>query len=217
MLGLQIAWRTVFVIEYLGPLLIHPILYLTLTDSRPSFLQTLTLALVLIHFGKRELEILLVHRFSAASMPVFNLFKNSGHYWFLSGLNMAYWVYYPGANIAQGSNPYITSTGLVLFIVGEVGNLIDHLILRNLRSAGGTERGIPEGLGFDLVTCPNYMFESVAWLGIIMISWSLSTVLFVVVALIQMAIWAQKKEAKYRREFGAKYRRKRYTVIPGVI
>ena len=28
-------------------------------------------------------------------MPAFNIFKNSGHYWILSGFNLAYFIYGP--------------------------------------------------------------------------------------------------------------------------
>ena len=129
---------------------------------------------------------------------------------------MAYWIYRPGSSAAGESNPIITYTGLALFIIGELGNLSDHITLRNLRSSGSTERGIPQGLGFSLVTCPNYMFETVAWIGISMITWSLSTVIFAVAAVGQMAAWASKKEARYRKEFGAKYQRKRYAMLPGI-
>jgi very-long-chain enoyl-CoA reductase len=203
-------------VEYLGPLLIHPILYTILPSPQPSYLQTLTLVLVMVHFIKRELETLFIHRFSAATMPAFNIFRNSAHYWLLSGLNMAYWIYIPTAAAAGESNRYITVLGIVLFLVGELGNLSNHITLRNLRSSGGTERGIPHGLGFGLVTCPNYMFEAIAWAGIALISWSLSTVIFAAAAIGQMAVWANKKESKYRREFGEEYQRKRYTMIPGV-
>ncbi|KAH0267571.1 hypothetical protein KCU84_g20719, partial [Aureobasidium melanogenum] len=97
------------------------------------------------------------------------------------------------------------------------GNLNTHYVLRNLRSTGGTERGIPKGLGFGLVTCPNYMFEAVAWIGIWLASWSLSTGLFVVVAVGQMAVWAKKKERRYRKEFGDKYQKKRFSMLPGLV
>lgn len=127
---------------------------------------------------------------------------------------MAYWTYRSSAPAAKESNPYITYVGLALFAIGEIGNLVDHVTLRNLRSAGGTERGIPQGLGFSWVTCPNYMFETIAWTGITMVSWSLSTVLFAIVAVAQMGIWAKKKESTYRREFGGKYQRKRYAMLP---
>lgn len=127
---------------------------------------------------------------------------------------MAYWIYRPSAPAAQESNPYITIMGLALFVIGELGNLSDHITLRNLRPAGGTERGIPQGLGFSWVTCPNYMFETIAWTGIAMVSWSLSTVLFAVAAIVQMGIWAKKKESSYRRDFGGKYHRKRYAMLP---
>lgn len=214
--GPQIAWQTVFLFEYLGPLLIHPVLYYLLPSPQASYLQTLTFALVIIHFIKRELETIFIHRFSAATMPAFNIFRNSAYYWLLSGVNMAYWIYIPTAAAARESNPYVTYLGLALFVVGELGNLSNHITLRNLRSSGGAERGIPHGLGFDLVTCPNYMFETLAWAGIVMISWSLSTVVFAVAAIGQMAAWAKKKETKYRKEFGGKYQSKSYTMIPGI-
>lgn len=150
-------------------------------------------------------------------MPFTNVFKNSGHYWVFGGVVIAYWVYNPKAPTAQAYNSLVIYTALAFFIVGELGNLSTHLTLRGLRSTGGTERGIPKGLGFGLVTCPNYMFETVAWIGIWMMTWSLSTGFFVIIAVGQMALWAKKKEARYRKEFGDKYQRKSFAMIPGVL
>jgi very-long-chain enoyl-CoA reductase len=31
-----------------------------------------------------------------------------------------------------------------------------------------------------------------------------------------MASWAAKKERRYRKEFGDKYKRKRFVIIPGI-
>lgn len=45
----------------------------------------------------------------------------------------------------------------------ELLNLNAHLVLRSLRPAGTTKRGIPYGFGFGLVSCPNYLFETLAW------------------------------------------------------
>ena len=88
-----------------------------------------------------------------------------------------------------------------------------------LRSQGGNERGIPVSGVFRIVpvTCPNYFFETIAWVGILLANRSLSTALFAVVAVGQMAVWAKKKEARYRKEFGAKYQKKRFAMLPGVI
>ncbi|KAJ9623628.1 3-oxo-5a-steroid 4- dehydrogenase [Taxawa tesnikishii (nom. ined.)] len=179
-------------------------------------LQTLSCVLITLHFLKREYETLFVHRFSNATMPARNIFKNSAHYWILAGANIAYWCYSPTAPTAQHSNPLITYPGITLFYIGELGNLSTHYTLRGLRSTGGTERGIPKGLGFDLVTCPNYMFETIAWIGIWLVTWSLSTGIFTVVAVGQMALWAKKKESRYRKEFGDKYSKKRFAIIPGL-
>ncbi|KAL8825511.1 MAG: hypothetical protein Q9170_007764 [Blastenia crenularia] len=142
-------------------------------------------------------------------MPLFNLFKNSAHYWVLAGLNIAFFTYRPSSPAAGESNPWITWPSVVLYLIGELGNLNAHIVLRDLRSKNGNERGIPKGLGFGLVTCPNYMFESLAWLGIAGVTWSWSSVLFAAVAIGQMGIWAGKREGRYKREFGKEYARKR--------
>ncbi|CBX92962.1 hypothetical protein IAQ61_008700 [Plenodomus lingam] len=220
-LGPQISWRTVFIVEYLGPLLIHPLVYLARpilygTSAPASQLQKLTLVMCVLHFAKREYETVFVHRFSSATMPARNIYKNSGYYWLLAGLNLAYWTYSPTSPAAKPSSPLLTYLGLALFAVGEVCNYMTHVTLKNLRRPGSTERGIPQGLGFSLVTCPNYMFEALAWVGVALVNCSLSTVLFIIVAVGQMGVWAWKKEKRYRKEFGDRYKRKRYAILPGI-
>lgn len=226
--GPQIAWRTVFIIEYLGPLIIpalflfplRPLLYFTFDKPlpEPSDLQLLVCALLSVHFLKREFETIFVHRFSSATMPVRNIFKNSAHYWILAGFNIAYWVFRPDAAAASATpNQALVYAGLALFVFGELANLNAHYILRNLRRPGTTERGIPTGFGFSAVTCPNYFFEILAWLGIFLVSqlnWSV--LFFIVVGGLQMWSWAWKKEKRYRKEFGDKYKKKRSVIFPGL-
>ena len=149
-------------------------------------------------------------------MPLFNIFKNSVHYWLLAGLNLAFWIYRPNSPTASPSNPYITYPAVLLYVIGELGNFHTHMTLRNLRRAGTTDRGIPRGGAFELVTCPNYMYEVLIWTAVGMVTWSWSAVLFALLAIGQMGVWAQKKESKYRREFGSKYRKKRWVIIPGI-
>ncbi|GAQ08224.1 putative enoyl reductase C646.07c [Aspergillus lentulus] len=227
-LGPQIAWRTVFIIEYLGPLLIHPLFLFPLRPyiyynfdkplPEPSDLQLLICGLLTVHFVKRELETLFVHRFSNATMPVRHIFRNSAHYWVLAGFNIAYWIFRPDAAAATNKpNPALLYSGLALFVFGELANLNTHLVLRDLRRPGTTERGIPSGFGFNLVTCPNYLFEIIAWIGVYLVSgMSWSVLFFITIGGSIMASWAAKKERRYRKEFGDKYKRKRFVIIPGI-
>ena len=150
-------------------------------------------------------------------MPMYILFKNCFHYWILAGLNIAAWVYAPSSPTAKPANQMILSAGLVCYAVGELWNFYTHLRLNSLRSSGGTERGIPSGFGFGLVTCPNYLAEIISWIGVYLVSeLSYSVLLFIIVGVGQMMPWAKKKEDRYRKEFGDKYKKKRYTMLPGI-
>ena len=224
--GLQIGWRTTYVVEYLGPLLIHPLLFFYRAECYTAFgysriakasrLQQLALLLICVHFSKRIIETVFVHRFSASTMPLRNIFKNCLHYWGFGGILLAYFIYSPTASIATRTLDPTTSIGLAFFVLGELGNLNAHLVLRGLRTSGGRERGIPQGAGFSIVTCPNYMFESLAWIGFSMVSMSWMSLVFTAGGVGQMALWAKKREANYRKEFGERYKPKRYVILPGI-
>ncbi|PHH90603.1 hypothetical protein CDD83_3162 [Cordyceps sp. RAO-2017] len=223
-LGPQVAWRTVFVVEYLGPILIHagavaarPWLFAGAADAPMSPTQWLSFAMIVGHFVKRELETLFVHRFSASTMPAFNLVKNSAFYWALSGLLCACSIYGPRSRAAAARLPALDALGAALFLFGEAGNALVHLYLASLRSAGGTERRIPAGYGFSLVTSPNYMYEILSWLGVILVSRDWAVALFIAIGAAQMYVWACGKERAYRKEFGDKYKKKRYVILPGLL
>ncbi|KAJ2965032.1 hypothetical protein NQZ79_g103 [Umbelopsis isabellina] len=220
-LGPQIGWRTVFLIEYGGPLLIHPLFYylqkLIYHDNFVhSPMQKAVYALCMLHFAKRELETIFVHRFSHGTMPFFNVFKNSAHYWFLSGFNLAFWVYGPwfaaGKSAAVRSDVWLYGC-VAVWAWAELSNLMTHITLRNLRPPGSRTRKIPYGYGFDLVSFPNYFFESIAWLAVCFLSTSWSAFLFTIVAVGQMYIWAIKKHRAYKKEF-PQYPKNRRAMFP---
>lgn len=54
----------------------------------------------------------------------------------------------------------------------EISNLKTHLILSSLRSDGSKGRSIPYGYGFSLVSFPNYFFEMLGWLTIVVMTGS---------------------------------------------
>ena len=107
---------------------------------------------VLLHFAKRELETVFVHRFSHGTMPFFNIFKkyvssyasrllriynvlllisSSAHYHILSGVLLAYSIYSPtfSANSpwirgAIRENPTFLWSCLAVFLVRDFIRLI---------------------------------------------------------------------------------------------
>ncbi|KAJ6258589.1 hypothetical protein Dda_6635 [Drechslerella dactyloides] len=236
-LGPQIGWRTTYIIEYLGPLLIHPLtLYLlrpflytylpypppplatthaSASTTPPTRAQTTLCAMITLHYIKRELETIFVHRFSAATMPATNLIKNSAYYWSLGGLLLAYTLYYP---TAADTADYLYYPGLALWIFAELSNFSTHMTLRGLRRPGSRDRGIPTGYGFSTVTCPNYSFEVLGWFAVAAVAGgSLPALGFALFGAVVQANWAGMRERRYRKEFGDKYKKKKWVLIPFVV
>lgn len=179
--------------------------------------QWLLFALFNMHFLKREWETLFVHKFSANTMPVSNIVRNSFFYWSTAGLLSAWHIYAPGSPADRAELGALDYAGLALFVVCEVCNWMVHQHLASLRKPGGTEKGIPNCVGSSLVTCPNYMFEVLAWVGVIMISRSFAVVIFIANGIVYMRNWSIGKEKALRAEFGDRYKKKRYTMLPGLI
>ncbi|EPY54295.1 enoyl reductase [Schizosaccharomyces cryophilus OY26] len=216
-LGPQIGWRTVYIIEYLGPLIIHSLFVLNLKhiyrqEFNLSLNQKIAFVMVILHFLKREYESIYVHRFSSATMPFRNIFKNCFHYHVLAGVLLAFFIYGP-----WHSQDYISPKLLIFYTFGwtfsVLSNLKMHLKLRDLRPEGSSKRAIPYGYGFNWVSCPNYFFESLEWLLFALITRSWASWLFLAIGSAQMWVWAQKKHKRYLKEF-PNYPKSRKVFIP---
>ncbi|EGG06148.1 uncharacterized protein MELLADRAFT_87292 [Melampsora larici-populina 98AG31] len=228
----------------LGPLIIHPLFYFPNPLSNQiykgpvlhSTMQKSAFAMVMAHFVKRELETILVeqklvllkssinsvHRFSNATMPFRNIFKNSFHYWILSGVLLAIPIYgqnsssYKLASTIFDSPAWLGSC-LALWTYAELSNLTVHMHLRSLRPPGTKTRVLPYGYGFKLVHCPNYFFESLAWFAFTALTGSWASGLFLSVSTTQMSLWALKKSKTYKKEFGDQVPKTRKAIFPFIL
>ncbi len=104
--------------------------------------------MVLLHYIKRELETIFVHRFSNDTMPFMNIFKNSVHYWGFFGVCNMYFFLHPDYTPPSWASQEFYIGATVFFCICEFLNLMCHIQLMNLRKPGTTERGIPQGYGF---------------------------------------------------------------------
>ncbi|KAI3340250.1 3-oxo-5-alpha-steroid 4-dehydrogenase-domain-containing protein [Ustulina deusta] len=241
-LGAQISWRLVYLCEYVGPLVFHPFfagvrnhlypaVYPYIKDIVPAptpaassgaltSVQQAAFLMIMAHFVKRELEVLFVHKFSTNTMPAAFIVRNSLFYWVFAGLLGALEIYAPFSPAAHAGD-FLSSPldvlGLALYVFGELCNAHVHWYLSTLRKPGETARKIPNGLGFSLVTCPNYMFEIIAWIGIILVTRSPALVVFITIGSYYMYIWGWGKEKAYRKQFGDKYKKKRSVMLPGLL
>ncbi|CAL8084885.1 unnamed protein product [Calicophoron daubneyi] len=230
-LGPQIGWRTVFLVEYAGPLIIYFAIWLLRNPKVPNRywdpmkthleLRTLALTCWCLHYIKRLLETLFVHRFSHATMPLRNLFKNCAYYFGFAGM-VSYFTNHPLYTLPAYGCPQIC-VGLGIFLLGEWGNFSCHLALRNLRPPGSTVRQIPKPVRgwimtrlFDLVACPHYTYEVASWFGFAIMTQTLPAALFALMGFSQMSIWALAKLRAYRREF-PEFPRARKAIVPFIL
>lgn len=233
-LGAQLGWRTVYVLEYLGPLVIHPLWFLLAPfvwgDFQYSQVQIAAVVLATLHFLKREYETIYVHHFSNDTMPFFNLFKNSSHYWFLSGTNIAACVYHPAIHSnstwkrwllhVNELNPPLVYALVLIWFYAEACNFLAHSTLSKLRQGPGAAKRytIPFGYGFTWVSCPHYFFESVSWLAFALLVGNWTAWVFWAVATTQMFLWAVARHKKYLKTFGDEYKKlQRKIFVPGLI
>jgi len=223
--GLQIGWITVFLCEYAGPLFVYlwfyrrPWLAYGEGVAAESSEQVVHIAAACwsFHYAKRILETLFVHRFSNATMPVMNLFKNCSYYWGFAAY-IGYHVNHPLYTAPSVNKIY---GGLAAFALCELGNFSIHVLLRNLRPAGSKVRKIPYPSWnpltwlFNFVSCPNYTYEVGAWISFAVMTQCLPVGLFTLAGGYQMAVWALGKHRNYRKEFKEYPNRK--AIVPFVL
>lgn len=187
---LPVITATIFAVPYLGS---------------ASLTQWLVYATILIHFLKRTYEVLFVHKYSGPIQPLtFVIIVVT--YALIGGLISA-------LNIqAVPTVDALFIIGIVLFIIGQFGNFYHHKLLANLRK---TEEGyhIPHGGWFEKATCPHYFFELLAWLGILLLSRHLFTLLAFIAMFGYLTARSIKTRQWYRQRF-PDYPAERKNMIP---
>ncbi len=156
----------IYGVPFLGALAVSAANFSTL-----SLVQTIVLAATLIHFGKRCLEALFVHKYSGPVDLATSLLIMS--FYTIVAVGVAYLNRWP----LPAPNGLFWA-GLGLFAIGIAGNFWHHKLLADLRREG-SGYAIPRGGLFEWVVCPHYLFEILTWLGIAMLSQHLFTYLTV--------------------------------------
>lgn len=168
------------------------------------------------HFVRRIAECLWVHRYANRRVPLSDGFGEYAYYWGFSAWN----AWSLGAN-ASAPMDLVGFFGVLLFVLGETGNSWAHLKLRALRQPNTLNRGIPYGGLFNWVSCANYTYEIIAWLGFAILTRQLAAWVYLVGVVLVLAGWAKKRQHRYHalfdgREGRLQYPRSRRALIPFV-
>ncbi|CAM4594033.1 unnamed protein product [Leuciscus chuanchicus] len=143
-LGPQLGWTMVFLAECLGPLFIYllfyyrlPYIYMPEYDYTQSPLKVVKLACWChsLHYIKRLVETIFIHRFSDGTLPLRTIMLLCLYYWGFASWQ-AYYINHPLYTPPSYGRLQIYSA-LAMFLVCEFGNLSVHLILNRISCNGG--------------------------------------------------------------------------------
>ncbi|KAF9676821.1 hypothetical protein SADUNF_Sadunf08G0043000 [Salix dunnii] len=204
-LGPQVSYRTLFFFEYLGPLVLYPLFYYFPVYQFLGYegehimhpVQTYALYYWCFHYFKRIMETFFVHRFSHATSPLSNVFRNCAYYWTF-GSYIAYYVNHP---LYTPVSDLQMKIGFGFGLVCQLANFYCHILLRSLRRPDGNGGyQIPSGFLFNIVTCANYTTEIYQWLGFNIATQTVAGYIFLVVATSIMTNWALAKHRRLKKE-----------------
>ncbi|PON54701.1 3-oxo-5-alpha-steroid 4-dehydrogenase, C-terminal [Parasponia andersonii] len=161
---MNLSSRTGMILFYAPSFLASLASFLILPRHDLRFLL-LNLALI-FHFFKRIFEVLFIHKYSGGMAIDGTIFVSVSY-----SLSTAMMIY--AQHLSQDLvEPSIDLRffGVVLFVIGIVGNFYHHFLLSQLRDKGEKVYKIPKGGLFGLVICPHYLFEIIMFLGFSFIS-----------------------------------------------
>jgi very-long-chain enoyl-CoA reductase len=202
-----LSTRTGMFIIYFFPLLAVIISALPYI-ANPTAVQLIVFAAVFIHFAKRVLESLFLHKYSGP-IGAFTTFMIAGFYSLA-----AYLIGFLNRQPLQSMDIWFY-IGVALFTIGIIGNFTHHKILADLRK-NTLDYIIPSSGLFDLIVCPHYLFEIVAWAGIFLVSRHLASLL-VLVFIIGYLIARSIRTLNWYKERFSNFPTQRKALIPFIL
>lgn len=175
-------------------------------------------AAVAIHFGKRTLETLFLHRFSGTADLLSAAMITVGYFTLALMMIAAQGSVAAAAAAAEAPSTLVNLAplGCLLFAVGIAGNLYHHYLLTLLRNDGSKRYKVPEGGLFHYVACPHYLLEIVTFIGMAFIGQNLfvlATAIFTILYLTGRSIATRKWYLNKLEDFP----RKRRALVPFIL
>jgi 3-oxo-5-alpha-steroid 4-dehydrogenase 1 len=189
-------------------------LFLT-SDRTANLPAVIFLAMWELHYVHRALVFPFLLRPGTARMPasipvmgiLFNLFN----------------AYLQGGWLFRVSPPYGAAwmadprflIGATLFLAGMAVNWHADAVLRRLRRPGETEYKLPEGGLYRWVSCPNYLGETVEWMGWAVATWSPAGAAFAFWTAANLIPRAVAHHRWYQQRF-PDYPKRRRAIVPWI-
>ncbi len=167
-----LSGRTGMFIIYSVPLVVQALVssrYL----AQGTTIQWILFACITFHFVKRCLEVLLVHTYGGP-IDVASTIQIAFNYSAFMGVL----AWFHESTVSRID--WLFVCGLVVFVLGQIGNFAHHVLLRRLRR-GREGYYVPYGLMFRWVTTPHYLAEIVIWAGFFLMSRHLATLLVFII------------------------------------
>jgi protein-S-isoprenylcysteine O-methyltransferase Ste14 len=177
-----------------------PSIIVSILIQRPSFqFKTqfdIVHLLVMIHFVKRVFEVLFVHIYRSKTNAE-TMLAVMGAYTTTTLLDLLVVRRIP-ENIFSSK---VTKCGIAFVIFGEIINAYHHMLLRNMRLSSNTNKkrgySLPKGGWFEYVVAPHYLAEQLVFLGFIMLSQNIVTLVLKLFPFIYLSIRASKTHEWY--------------------
>lgn len=142
------------------------------TDSVVTRAWLLTVLLA-AHFGKRVFEVAFVHKYTGVMDGAAGAFVSCAY----AGACALILEMFDATISPDIISTKMLVSGLVIFIVGQMGNGYHHLLLANLKRTDEKKYCVPAGGLFEYVATPHYLFEIMSWFSFFLVSQQLNTLL----------------------------------------
>jgi 3-oxo-5-alpha-steroid 4-dehydrogenase len=205
----------VSLVGYGGALLIYVYIFWVHGASDADEVCALLCVCWSLHFFKRLIECLFVHKWRASSVDSVLMWLGEWVYY----LGFATWIAYDNVVLRGGGAPatrneslLLATVGAAMFCFGVLVNGYHHLVL-----ASHDREKVPKIGLFELVSCPHYLGEVLTWIGFAAMSqFRIAPVVFALATCVVLAIYSNDRHHSYKRQFMNIYPEHRRRLIPFV-
>lgn len=185
-------------------------IYISARDYLPSatVIQWVVFGSVVIHFSKRVLESLFLHKYSGP-VGTFTTILIACFYSLA-----AYIIGWLNRSPIPEMDIWF-ATGILLFFLGIGGNFYHHKLLADLRKKS-LDYFIPKGGLFKYVVCPHYLFEIITWTGIFLLSRHLGALLVLIFIVAYLTARSLRTLKWYHEKF-KKFPKDRKAILPFIL